>query len=162
MFQVRWKPSSERHIYSCEPTQRQWQDRAHRARHATRVLAKNMGQKVRVMENPKDNPKVPRVPEVRTKVRVGKLVCLVLKNRNQRQVQKHKKLHRGITLTILTLAIPGLMVAGVMTYGLMIGARFAGTKLGKVVISLQKLSLGGLIVPVYIEENIFNFFLSKE
>ena len=33
--------------------------------------------------NPKDNPKVPRVPKVRTKVRAHKLVCLVLKTRKQ-------------------------------------------------------------------------------
>ena len=44
--------------------------------------------------NPKDDPKVPRVPKLRTKVRVRKLVCQVLKTRNHRHVRNHSKLHK--------------------------------------------------------------------
>ena len=52
------------------------------------------------MQNPKDNPKVPKVPKVRTMPRVRTLVDVVLKTRNQRQVKKHRDLHRCIPLTI--------------------------------------------------------------
>ena len=55
-----------------------------------------------------ENPKVQRVPKVRTKVRRDrKLACLALKNGHLRQVHKNRELHRRITLTIRTLTLPG-------------------------------------------------------
>ena len=65
-----------------------------------RVLAKERARKVWETENPKENPKVPRVPKVRTMVKPRKLVYLVLKPRYQRQVQKHWNLQKRITLTL--------------------------------------------------------------
>ena len=60
--------------------------KANRTSHGPRVLAKESVRKARDTENPKEHPKVPRVPKVRTRIRLRKLVYLVLKTRNQRQV----------------------------------------------------------------------------
>ena len=57
--------------------------------------------KVMEMENPREHTKVARVLKVGKTARVRKLVCLALKNQNQRQVKKHRKLHRRIALTLL-------------------------------------------------------------
>ena len=62
--------------------------KANTASHGPRVLPKESVRKARDTENPKEHPKVPRVPKVRTRIRLRKLVYLVLKTRNQRQVQK--------------------------------------------------------------------------
>ena len=51
----------------------------------------------------KGNPKVPRAPKVRARVNLRKVVSLVLKTRNQRQVQKYGNQHRPVTLTVVTL-----------------------------------------------------------
>ena len=64
---------------------------ANRASHGPRVLAKERAR--RVMENPKENPN-PKMPKVRARVKLQKLVCLVLKNRNQRQIRNLRNLHR--------------------------------------------------------------------
>ena len=77
--------------------------KANCASHSPRVLTNHAVRKVRETENPNGNPKVPRVPKVRTRVNIRKLGFQVWKIRNQRQVQKHRNLHRRIPLTILTL-----------------------------------------------------------
>ena len=46
--------------------------------------------------------KAPNVPTVRARLKLRKLVCLVLKIRNQRQVQTLRNLHRRITVTVLS------------------------------------------------------------
>ena len=56
------------------------------------------------------NPKGPKVPKVRTSVRVRTLVYQVLTTRNERQVQKLKNLHRRIQLTIFHRQFFGLVV----------------------------------------------------
>ena len=71
--------------------------KANRASHGPRVLAKDRARKERETENPKENPKVPKVRKVRTRVYSRKLVYLVLKTPNQRQVQKLRNLHRRTT-----------------------------------------------------------------
>ena len=55
--------------------------KVNRASHGPRVLAKARANKVREMDNPNENPKVPRVPKVRRKARVRRLVCRILKPR---------------------------------------------------------------------------------
>ena len=55
---------------------------------------------------------------------------LVLKTRNQRQVQKLRNLHRRIPLIFLTRTILGVIMAGVTMDGMMTGARLDGTKVG--------------------------------
>ena len=51
-----------------------------------------------VRRHPKENPQVPKVPKVRTRVTSRKLVHPVSKIRNQRQVEKLWNLHRRIPL----------------------------------------------------------------
>ena len=90
--------------------------RANRARHGPRVRAKERVNKVR--ENQKENPKVPKVSKVRTRVKPRKLVYQVLKTRNQRQAQKLRKLHGRVPLTILARTILSVMMAGVTMNGM--------------------------------------------
>ena len=52
--------------------------------------------KKKVREHLKDNPNVPQVPKVRTRVKPRTLVYPVLKARKQRQAQKLRNLHRLI------------------------------------------------------------------
>ena len=77
-----------------------------------------------------ENPQVPMVPKIRRRVKLRKLVHVVVRTRNQRQVQKLRNLHRRITLTSLTRTILCLMMAGVMMNGTMTGARADGSKDG--------------------------------
>ena len=88
--------------------------KTNRASHGPRVLAKERA--VTVRENPKDNPKVPKVPKIRTRVKPRELVYLVWRNRNQRQVRRVRNLHRCIPLTVLSWTILGLMMAGVLEF----------------------------------------------
>ena len=94
-------------------TERNHLAKANRASHGQRVRAKDIVQKV--MENPKENPKVTMVPKVRTRVkhRKKKRIYQVWNTRNPRQVQKLWNLHRRIALTLLTGIILGVMMAGV-------------------------------------------------
>ena len=62
-----------------------------RASHGPRVLAKETATRVR--RNPKENPN-PKMPKVRTRVKLQKLIYLALKNRNQRQIRKLRNRHR--------------------------------------------------------------------
>ena len=104
--------------------------RANRASHCPRVRAKE--REGRVWANPKEHPKVPKVLNVRTRVKPRKLVYPVLKTRNHRQVQKLRNEHRRIPLTTLSFMMAGVvmngMMAGVMMHGMMIGVRLDGTK----------------------------------
>ena len=61
--------------------------------------------------NPKETPKVPKVPKVRTRVKPRKLNYQVLKTRNQRQAQKLRNLYRRVPLKIPT-PIPGVIEDG--------------------------------------------------
>ena len=87
--------------------------RANRASHGPRLRAKERVKKV--IGNPDENPKVPKV---RTRVKPRKLVYQVLKTRNQRQAQKTRNLHRRSPLTILTRTLLGVMIAGVTLNGM--------------------------------------------
>ena len=67
--------------------------------------------------NPKENPKEPKVPKVRTVAKHRKLVSQVLKKRNRRQARKLRNLHKHVPLTL-----PGTTV-GMVTNGTMAGVR---------------------------------------
>ena len=58
--------------------------KANRASQGPRVLAKERGR----WTNPEANPKVPRVPNVRTEERVRKLVCLVWRAETRQKTQE--------------------------------------------------------------------------
>ena len=96
--------------------------RSSRARHGPRVRAKERVKRTR--ENPKGNPKEPKVPKAHTRVKHRKWVYQVLKDRNRRQAQTFRNLHRHVPLTLL-----GTM-AGVSMNGMMTGALLDGTKDG--------------------------------
>ncbi len=78
----------------------------------------------------KGKSKGSKVPQVRTMVKLRKLVYLVLKSPKQKQVRKLRNLHSRITLTLLPRTILGLMMAGVVMNGMMTGARLDGMKVG--------------------------------
>ena len=61
--------------------------KVNRASHVLRVRAKERVRSVR--DHPRENPKVPKVFKVRTRVKPRKLAYQVWKSRNQRQAQKH-------------------------------------------------------------------------
>ena len=54
--------------------------KANRASHGPRVLAKERAKQVRVVENPKENPDVSKVPQARTRVKTSKTGSPVLEN----------------------------------------------------------------------------------
>ena len=94
--------------------------KANRASHGPRVRAKARVKKTR--ENPKEHPKVPKVPKAHTRAKHRKLVSQVLKTRNRRQAQKLRNTHRRVPLTL-----PGTTV-GMVTNGTMTGVLMSGTK----------------------------------
>ena len=97
------------------------------------VMAKSAGKgksKKMDTEIPKQNPKVTKVPKVRTRVKPRKLILSGVKTRNQRQVQKLGILHRRTTLTTLTRTLFGSMIAGDMMNGMMTGVLLDGIKVG--------------------------------
>ena len=96
--------------------------KADRASHGPRV--RTMARVRRTRENPKENPKEPKVPKDRTRAKHRKLVSQVLKTRNQRQARTLRNLHRRVPLTL-----PGTMV-GIVTNGTMAGVLLDGTKVG--------------------------------
>ena len=99
--------------------------------------------------NPKENPKEPKEPKVRTRVKHRKLVYQVLKTRKQRQARKLRNLHRRVPPTILGCMMAGVMMngtmAGVFISGVMIGVLLDGTKVTYDT-SASTSSLGGLDV----------------
>ena len=105
--------------------------KANRASHGLRVRAKVI-LKI-TTENPKENPKEPKVPKARTRAKHRQLVSQVFKTRNQRQARKLRNLHRHVPLTL-----PGTMVGivkngtmtGVLMNGMMTGVLLDGTKVG--------------------------------
>ena len=114
--------------------------------------------KVRETENPKEHLKVPRVPQVRTRVKPRKKVYLVLNIRNQRQVQKLWNLHKRVTRTLPSRSSLGVMVAGVTMSGTMSGVRLDGMKVGDQThdisassFSLWSLDLGAMRSPKWCE-----------
>ena len=84
-----------------------------RASHGPRGLANERVRKVRETDNPKENPKVLKLPIVRTRVKLRRLVFLVTKTRIQRDVRNLR-----------------MMMAGVVKNGMMTGARLDGIKVG--------------------------------
>ena len=92
------------------------------ARHGPRVRAKVRVKRSR--DNPKENPKEPKVPKARTRAKHRNLVSQVLKTRNQRQARKLRNLHRHVPLTL-----HGTMV-GVVTNGTMAGVLMDGMTTG--------------------------------
>ena len=74
--------------------------------------------------NPKENPREPKVPKACTRAKHRKLVSLVWKTRNGRQVQKLRNRDMSVPLTF-----PGTM-AGRVTNGTMAGVLLVGTKVG--------------------------------
>ena len=86
--------------------------KTNRASHGPRMMAKERANKVKEMENSKENQTVARVLKVRTRVKV----------RTCTDVSDLQVLHRQI---------PGLMIAGVLISGMMTGARLTGIKVGK-------------------------------
>ena len=120
-----------------------------RASHGPRVRAKVRVKRTR--ENPQENPKEPKVPEVRTRAKHRKLISQVLKTRNQRHARTLRNLHRYVPLTL-----PGTMV-GIVTNGTMDGVLLNGMMTGVLLdgngrweqtydTSASSFSLGGLDV----------------
>ena len=96
-FQVRWSSSSERETAMFTSPTGKCNGKKCKQRKSWSKSANEAANKVMETEHPKDNPKVPRVPKVRRRVNIRKLVYLVLNTRNQRRVQKRRNLHRRIT-----------------------------------------------------------------
>ena len=91
--------------------------KANRASHGPRVSPQTQV-KVRArktIENPKENPKGPKVrskvPKVYTRAKHRKLVCQVLKTRNRRQAQRFWNLHRHYDTSASSLSLGGLNVS---------------------------------------------------
>ena len=71
-----------------------------RAQASNRMANASHGPRVKkTRENPKDNPKEPKVPKVRTRATHRKLVSQVLKTRNERQIWELRNLQRHVPLT---------------------------------------------------------------
>ena len=90
--------------------------------HSPRVRAKAGVERTR--ENPKENPKEPKVPKAHTRAKHRTLVSQVLKTRNRRQAQTLRNLHRHVPPTL-----PGTMV-GMVTNGSMAGVLMNGMMTG--------------------------------
>ena len=73
---------------------------ANRASHGPRVRVKKRGRNTR--ENPKENQKVSKEPEVRTRAEASQLAFQVLNIQNQTETQSLRNLHRRFPLTALT------------------------------------------------------------
>ena len=99
--------------------------------HGPRVMAKERVKRTR--ESPKESPKEPNVPKVRTRAKHRKLVSQVLETRNQRQAHKLRNRDMSVPLTL-----PGTMVgmvtngtmAGILMNGMMTGVLLDDTKVG--------------------------------
>ena len=117
--------------------------KANSASHGPRVSAKTRVKKT--SENPKDNPKEPKVrtkvQKARTMGKHRKLVSQVLKTRNRRQARKLRNLHRHVPLnlpeTMVGMVTNGTM-AGVLLNGMMTGALLVGTKVGNKCMTLPQ------------------------
>ena len=101
------------------------------ARHGPRVRTKVRVKRSR--DNPKENPKEPKVPKARTRAKHRNLVSQVLKTRNQRQARKLRNLHRHVPLTLhgtmVGIVTNGTM-AEVLTNEMMTGVLLDSTKVG--------------------------------
>ena len=78
----------------------------------------------KISENPKENPKEPKVrtkvPKAYTRAKHRKAVSQVLRTENRRQARKLRNLHRHIPLTLLG------MTVGSVTNGTMAGVSMSG------------------------------------
>ena len=99
--------------------------KVNRASHVLRVRAKERVRSVR--DDPKENPKVPKVPKVRTRVKPRKLAYQVWRSETSSETQF---LHKCIPLTIPTRTTLGVMMAGVTMNGMMTGVRLDGMRVG--------------------------------